>query len=119
MIPRQWRGSGYGRGKAVAIPRQWRGSGYERGKVGVIPRQWRDSGYEGGKVGVIPKQCENNMDSLVFPVEYLYIGIRKKADETVIILEPYTILFRICFWSRDFASNGRCLPPWAVVTVPY
>ena len=36
---------------------------------------------------------------------------RKKADETVIILEPYTILFRICSGGRNFASNGCCLLP--------
>lgn len=46
------------------------------------------------KAGVIPKQCENNMDSLVFPVEYLYIGIRKKADERGNAME--TIQF-LCF----------------------
>lgn len=46
------------------------------------------------KTGVIPKQCENNMDSLVFPVEYLYIGIRKKADERGNTME--TIQF-LCF----------------------
>ena len=46
--------------------------------------------------------------------------IREKADETVIILEPYTILFRICFWSWTLPRTAVvCSPPWAVVTVPY
>ena len=43
---------------------------------------------------------------------------RKKADETVIILEPYTILFRIRSGGRNFASNGCCLLPLTVFMIP-
>ena len=43
---------------------------------------------------------------------------RKKADETVIILEPYTILFRIRSGGRNFASNGCCLLPLTAFMIP-